>query len=77
MYTIDYTKAAKKTLEKWKKSNPQLFKKATQVLMDIMQHPRTRHILDENEPNMAYDVIKENIYTENMKQVGIKIIPNT
>ncbi len=41
MYTIDYTKAAKKTLEKWKKSNPQLFKKATQVLMDIMQHPRT------------------------------------
>ena len=41
MYTVDYSKAAKKTLAKWKKSNPQLFKKATQVLMDIMQHPRT------------------------------------
>ena len=32
---------------------------------------------DKNEPNMAYDIIKDNIYTENMKQVGIKIIPNT
>jgi hypothetical protein len=31
MYTIDYTKAAKKTLAKWKKSNPQLFLKATKV----------------------------------------------
>ena len=40
IYTIDYTKAAKKTLEKWKKSNPQLFKKATIILFDIMQHPR-------------------------------------
>lgn len=41
MYTVDYTKAAKKTLEKWKKSNPRLFTKATNVLVDIMQHPRT------------------------------------
>lgn len=41
MYTVDYTKAAKKTLAKWKKSNPQLFNKATKILYDIMQHPRT------------------------------------
>ena len=40
MYTVDYTKAAKKTLAKWKKSNPQLFKKATSILQDIMEHPR-------------------------------------
>ena len=41
MYSVDFTKAAQKTLAKWKKSNPVLFKKATAVLQDIMQHPRT------------------------------------
>lgn len=28
IYTIEYSKEADKTLRKWKKSNPQLFKKA-------------------------------------------------
>ena len=32
---------ADKTLRKWKKSNPKLFKKATKILLDIMMHPRT------------------------------------
>lgn len=41
MYTVEYSKAADKTLRKWKKSNPMLFRKATKVLLDIMQHPRT------------------------------------
>lgn len=41
MYVIEYSKAAEKTLKKWKKSNPQLFKKATKILFDIMEHPRT------------------------------------
>lgn len=41
MYTIEYSKSAEKTLKKWKKSNPQLFKKATKILFDIMEHPRT------------------------------------
>ena len=41
MYTIEYSKEADKTLRKWKKSNPNLFKKATKILMDIMQNPRT------------------------------------
>ena len=41
MYSVDYTKAAQKTLAKWKKSNPILFKKATSILQDIMKHPRT------------------------------------
>lgn len=41
MYAVEYSKAADKTLKKWKKSNPRLFKKATSILLDIMQHPRT------------------------------------
>ena len=41
MYTIEYSKAAERTLKKWKKSNPQLFRKATKILFDIMEHPRT------------------------------------
>ncbi len=41
MYKVEYSKAADKTLRKWKKSNTVLFKKATKVLLDIMQHPRT------------------------------------
>ena len=40
-YTIEYSKEADKTLRKWKKSNPRLFKKATKILLDIMQHPRS------------------------------------
>ena len=41
MYKVEYSKQADKTLRKWKKSNPRLFKKAKTILMDIMQHPRT------------------------------------
>ena len=41
MYIVEYSKAADMTLRKWKKSNPMLFKKATKVLVDIMQHPRS------------------------------------
>ena len=40
-YAVEYSKAADKTLKKWKKSNPRLFKKAVSVLMDIMEHPRS------------------------------------
>ena len=41
MYAVEYSKAAERTLKKWKKSNPRLFKKATVILIDIMEHPRT------------------------------------
>ena len=41
MYAVEFSKAAGKTLKKWKKSNPVLFKKASVILMDIMEHPRT------------------------------------
>jgi len=37
MYAVEYSKSANKTLKKWKKSNPQLFKKATAILLDIME----------------------------------------
>ena len=40
-YKVEYSKQVDKTLKKWKRSNPRLFKKATALLMDIMQHPRT------------------------------------
>ena len=40
-YTIEYSKEADRTLRKWKKSNPQLCKKATKILMDIMLRPCT------------------------------------
>ena len=33
-YTIEYSKEADRTLRKWKKSNPQLFKKATKILLN-------------------------------------------
>ena len=41
MYSLEFSKDADKTLKKWKKSNPRLFKKATALLNDIMLHPRT------------------------------------
>ena len=41
MYSIAYSKQADKALRKWKKSNPVLFRKATAILCDIMQHPRS------------------------------------
>lgn len=42
---------------------------------DLVAYPITRHILDPNEPNMAYEIIKDNIFVEDGKQRGIKIVP--
>jgi len=41
IYAVEFSKAAEKTLKKWKKSNPRVYKKAIEVLIDIMEHPRT------------------------------------
>ncbi len=41
MYAIRFDKAAEKAIAKWKKSNPQLFKKLRRVPDDVMEHPRT------------------------------------
>lgn len=66
-------------LKQFAKSFTLLPKKANIVglqVADLVAYPITRHILDPNEPNMAYDIIRNNIYTENLKQIGIKIIPH-
>jgi toxin YoeB len=41
MYTIKFDPKVDKVIAKWKKSNPILFKKLSNVLNDIMEHPRT------------------------------------
>lgn len=40
MYTIDFDPKLEKTLKKWKKSNPILFKKLKRILLAIQQDPR-------------------------------------
>ena len=40
-YKIDYTKEAVKILKKWKKSNPQSFKKLYDILPELEEHPKT------------------------------------
>lgn len=39
-YTIVFSEDAKAALEKWKKSNPIIFKKAQKIILDIAQTPR-------------------------------------
>ena len=41
MYSIEITPEADKVLAKWKKSNPQLFKKFRKIYHELMDHPRT------------------------------------
>ena len=38
MYKVEYSKAADRTLRKWKESSPTLFKKATKVLIITGSH---------------------------------------
>ncbi len=40
-YSISFDPKVLKTMGKWKKSNPLVFKKLTNILQDITQHPRT------------------------------------
>lgn len=44
-------------------------------IADLIAYPITRHILDPDAVNFSYDIIKHNIYRENEKQIGLKIIP--
>lgn len=59
MYKVEYSKAADKTLRKWKKSNPALFKKATKVLFDIMQHPLSKPIYNHYSIRFSDDTFDE------------------
>lgn len=65
-------------LKRYAKSFTMLPKKANVIglqVADLIAYPVTRHVLDPNEPNMAYDIIKDNIYVEDGKMRGIKIVP--
>ena len=40
-YSIDYSVDVQKVIKKWKKSNPDAFKKLFKILPELEQHPRT------------------------------------
>ena len=40
-YSIIFDPKVLKTIGKWKKSNPALFKKLSKILNEIMEHPRS------------------------------------
>lgn len=44
-------------------------------LADLVAYPITRHVLNPNEVNFAYDIIKANIYTQDGKQKGLRVFP--
>ena len=41
IYSIDFVPSVSKTIAKFKKSNPNLYKKLGKILADIQEHPRT------------------------------------
>lgn len=45
-------------------------------IADLVAYPITRHVLDEDAVNIAFDVIKENIYQKEGKLYGMKVFPN-
>lgn len=40
-YSVTFANSAKKVLKKWKKSNPSVFMKASAILEELVEHPRT------------------------------------
>lgn len=40
-YQVKLSKTADKVMRKWKKSNPQLARKAYGILLELTEHPRT------------------------------------
>lgn len=40
-YQVKLSKAVDKVMKKWKKSNPQLARKAYGILLELTEHPRT------------------------------------
>ena len=41
MYSVEVTTQADKIVKKWKKSNPQLWKKYEKIYHELVDHPRT------------------------------------
>lgn len=44
-------------------------------LADLVAYPITRHVLNPNEVNYAYDVISKSIYVSNGKLLGLRVFP--
>ena len=44
-------------------------------LADLVAYPVTRHVLDSNASNAAFDLIEPKIYTQKGKQHGLKVFP--
>lgn len=40
-YKVEFTPVAKKTISKWKKSNPRMAKKYDSIYHELLDHPRT------------------------------------
>ena len=45
-------------------------------IADLIAYPITRHVLDEEAVNLAFDVIKDNIYQKDGRLYGMKVFPN-
>lgn len=46
-------------------------------LADLVAYPITRYVLNPKEVNFAYDILKNNIYMDKGKQMGLRIFPTT
>lgn len=42
---------------------------------DLIAYPITRHVLNPDGVNLAYDVLKKNIYQVDGKMYGMKVFP--
>lgn len=56
---------------KWKSENI-----AGLQIADLIAYPLTRHVLNPQAVNLAYDVLEPNIFKENDKLMGLKIYPH-
>ena len=45
-------------------------------IADLIAYPLTRHVLNPQGVNLAYDVLEPNIFRENGKLMGLKIYPH-
>ncbi len=70
MYTIEYSKDADKTLRKWKKSNPRLFKKATKSFTVYPIHLLCMNANNEKAQNKNFTILPFYLLRGNEKNEG-------
>ena len=44
-------------------------------IADLVAYPLTKYVLNPNQVNLAFDVIKSNIFQQDGKIVGLKVFP--